>query len=159
MTFLLATVKRRVILGNARHYVFVRPVPACTARVPLVGTCLAEKAQQLPFIINWLMCSAQAAGSCSRYANPAVQWVSGYVLQIWLACIRRVGMGVPNLQLTESSSETYLPSASHCLRRTIAFRLERRGGKYLFGPTCLNCSAASPSRRSKCDMINGLIQG
>src|SRR5690242_207396 len=50
------------------------------------------------------------------------------------------------------NTHTYLPSASHCFLRTRARRLDSTGGRYLLGATFLNCSAASPNRRSMCDM-------
>jgi hypothetical protein len=43
---------------------------------------------------------------------------------------------------------THLPSASHSLRSTIARLRDMIGGRYLESPTFLNCSAASPNRRS-----------
>jgi hypothetical protein len=48
---------------------------------------------------------------------------------------------------------THLPSASHSLRSTMARRREMIGGRNFVGPTFLNCSAASPNRRSMCDIV------
>lgn len=56
------------------------------------------------------------------------------------------------LPASEQTAHTHLPSASHCFLITSALRLDRTGGRNLFGATFLNCNAASPSRRRMCDI-------
>jgi hypothetical protein len=157
--------------------VFIWPLPVCTTgrRIALRQPSWLKMQQPvLSSTLNCKQCSAINSGWCHSYVLSSTQARGqkqqmckscsvGAVQKMCCSCEMFLLQRADNARCgscgsSESIIGTYLPSASHCLRRTRALRLDSMGGRYLFGPTCLNCSAASPSLRSKCDMMDVSMQ-